>query len=607
MHSKETCARHDRAVRAAAANKRGVPAVCLSGLLAFTLLAAPSLGPAAAAQRRPPAAEPTPPKPARPVTTVAFTDRTGAAHRWQIAETKTLIWDGQPYLPVGGTFAPRSFASDTDAAWQEDVAALSTLKSKGLQDILLWPGKPLPDVPLQALQRLVDYLDANGFRYGLAFGPGLSAPLTGTVVKPAAYRFADKDSVSATWQVPHADTALLILTDADDDNKILQGRSGQVTVRDGVVSVPIDAPEAAGKVVAILYPHKAIPAGDGELPDLWAGFDDYRDRVLTYLGQVKFGGGLRFFLDPLARHLGLLNESDYLVPDSPNFLLEWEGYLTRKYPNVDDLKLAWAINEGDFKTLRDLARLVPLWANGRGVPYFYDPAAHRPYRILDAEQSRWWQDFLQYRNEAILYYLNTMANVLKKQVADVPVVVTWTHSHPIFCNTDPQGGFDGLGIAARAHGAALVSRVVAPAYSEAEQAARTMWCVATEIVGAAEPTPQPAVNPQPTTAALPPGQPASSGGYTSRASLFDDLNWLRTVGIKGFFADGLQTNPEEAAGGAMEWLRHPDSLDWLKDYAARVAPAADYAPRILFFPQSAPGPARIGPVPGRARGRWRRR
>ncbi|HZP82706.1 MAG TPA: hypothetical protein VFB21_13785, partial [Chthonomonadaceae bacterium] len=162
---------------------------------------------------------------------------------------------------------------------------------------------------------------------------------------------------------------------------------------------------------------------------------------------------------------------------------------------------------------------------------------------------------------------------------------------------DPSGGFDGLGIVAR--GDSLISRVAGPAYSEAEQAARTVWCLATEVIGNSSLGPARAAGSQATTAALSaPQSGAMTVGYANSVALSHDLDSLRDIGIKGFFAKGFQTTPEDTNGMA-EWLRNPDALDWLKDYGARFSRGRpeEYAPQLLFYPQAAPGPAHIGLIP----------
>lgn len=563
------------------------PASLLLSAFALSLLAA-----ALPAQKRP-APPPVVNTPAPKIQSAGlFVDRAGGKHPWRILGSHALVWDEAPYLPVGGAFTPRSLADATDSAWLDDVKALTTLKSKGVQDILLLPVKPLTEIPASALQRLFDYLDTNDFRYGLSFGPGIAAPLSGIIVKPISYRAPDStDTLSATWRVPDADWGYYLLADAgqSSDNKIV--REGVVPQREGIISIPVEPSTTESKVIALLYPHKTLkPSDDGSLPDLWNAFDDYRDRLLAYLGQVKFGKGLRFFLDPLARHIGFSGETDYLIPESEAFRVEWEAFLTRSYATIEEVKLNWSLSEGSFKSFRDLAKLMPLWANVNGVPYFRDMQSGATYRVLDARQSRWWQDFLLCRNESIAYYMNTVADLLKRQVAEVPVVYSWTQSHPIFSSVSRDGGYDGLGIPAQ--GGTPLGRVLCPAYSQAEQAERSLWCVATDITGS-----QPAPKPGPRTAALETRVAASKtsvGAYQDKTTLFHDLDALRRVGIKGFFADSAQS---EAS----------DSLDWLHEYAQRLtteANAATYAPPVLFFPQNAPGPAHAGLVPGTQNVLW---
>ena len=526
----------------------------------------------------------------------AFTDKAGVKHRWQINDAHALLWEGAAYLPVGGTFSPRSLDSDSDAAWADDKKALELLAARDIRDVIVWPARPLPDVSPAALQRVMDYLDANSFHYGLACGPGMTAPLTGTVVRPATYRYDSRDSLTAQWTVPNADAALYVLIDLSaKENKILRG--GGVFIKDPQVSIPMELTGGSSHAVALLYPHKTLtPAGNGSLPDVWAGFDGWRDRLLTFLGKVKFSPNFRFFLDPLARQIGTSGECDYLIPDSTAFLTEFEAYLSRRYPSAAEMKTNWGLAEGDFKTHREMARLVPLWANDRGAPYFVDPASGKMFRIGDARQSHWWEDFLQFRRETLLYAMNAMANLLKRESADVPVVYTWTQTDPMFLNNTRDGGFDGLAVMTPPDDATLTGRILGPAYSEAEQASRTIWCVAAQVGAGANSNSRPIASQTKTTAN---SAGVSKSPYPSRNALFYDLDQIRRVGYKGFFADGLQA--EAGRPNAADWTAAPESLDWLREYGTRVAgesAAATYAPRILLYPQMAPGPARTGFIPG---------
>jgi hypothetical protein len=528
------------------------------------------------------------PAPAAKIASVGlYKDGAGSTHAWQITPAHTLVWENAPYMPVGAVFAARSLDVEGEEAFHEDTAALDALKAHGVRDILVAPTRSLADVQASALQKLVNYLDASDFRYGLAFGQGIARPLVGLVIRPTVYRYFEKDAVTASWQVSNTDAGLFTLVDADNGNLLVRG--DYIAVNSTVVTLPTEAPpNVVGRVVAQFYPHKAL-LGDNTLPDLWGGFDDYRDRLLGVLANVKFGKGLRFFQDPLARHLGLAGEADFTVPDSPAYRLEWEAFLSQRYGTVERTRDAWSLAEGEFKSLRAMTFLAPLWEKTHGIPYFFNSATGNKLRIVDAGRSRWWQDFLEFRDTSIQYYMNKMADLLKQQSADVPVVYTWTQPHPLFVNREKAGGFDGLCIPAHGSGSALMTRALVPGYSHVEQADRALWCIATEIDAAG------GAGPAAThTTVLAGGVPA----VQTAAPLDLALDAIRRVGYKGFFVGSM---PDAAKPETSVTIPAASGLDALRNYAARIGAeptAARYVPRILFYPQFSPGPARPGPIPG---------
>ena len=79
----------------------------------------------------------------------------------------------------------------------------------------------------------------------------------------------------------------------------------------------VDIKEAGPGDVLLLYPRRRFDAGTPEshLPDLWQGYDEYRDRLLTFFSHVRLGQGFRFFLDPLTDRIGLNGEVQNLDPD----------------------------------------------------------------------------------------------------------------------------------------------------------------------------------------------------------------------------------------------------------------------------------------------------
>ena len=506
---------------------------------------------------------------ARTTTSGTYIEATGAKHSWMVNEQHTLLWDNTPYIPVGGKFTPRSLSTPTEATWQEDVKAITSLKERGVRDLLIWCEKSLTEIPPSTLQRLISYLDTNELRYGLSFGNGITAPLTGTVVKPTSYRYDNREDLTAQWTIPSADSVLFYLYDVTNSKLVVENVT--IPLSQPFLTVPIEPPPGVGHTVAIVYPHKVFPTKKGSLPDLWGAFDSYRDSVLMYLRQIKFGSGLRFFHDPLARSMGMEGERDYLVPDSSNFRLEFEAWLTRQYPNVEELKTAWALLGADFKNFGQMAQLLPLWANGRGLAYYQDTARKRTVST-DMSQSRWWNDFLQFRNESILYYMNTMANILKRNVANVPVVYTWTQQHPVFLNPDVEGGYDGLSVALQAGDSTNMSHKLVPAYSAIEQAKRNLWSLVTEV----------------------------EGDSANAATVQTDLGMAKKAGSKGYFFGDFQ--PVRG----VDWLQAPEAVASLVGFQSSVSNAqfAVEAPPTLTFPQFSPGMARYGIVPGTTNVLW---
>jgi len=531
----------------------------------------------------------TPPPPPS-VNTEIYTDRDGVKHPWTVTATHSLLWEGVPYLPVGGAFTPKSLTDSSEAAWQSDVRALGALHEKGVLDVLISPSKSLPDIPAAAFQRLIDHLEANGFRYGLGFGPGLSKPLTGFVVKPANYRYFEADSSTAHWRADHADQGFVAILEDGNSGEYRIAQSGRYPIKDDFLSIPLDSIKSSGRLIGLLYPHKTMPgSGEATLPDLWSGYDDYRDRLLAYMSGIKFGKGLRFLLDPLSRHLGLANEYESIMPASDAFRLEWESWLERSFPGVEDARQRWGMNEYEPKSFDELARYVPLWLGDRGLGYLFDPQGDRMLRV-DPAKSTFWNDFRQFRNESIANYMRSLAEVLKHQAVDVPVVYTWTQSHPIFLNAEFEG-FDGLSIAT--HGKPSVAGQLGPALSAVEQAARPMWYLAAEISSNV-----------PAPAAVSPDPPAGSATTAARIALFNALDVLRNTGIKGYFEGS--TAPDAAAANA-SLMTAPDRMGWLHDYSTQFTSqpaAARFLPQVLFYPLSTPGPAHIGPVPGAPNVLW---
>lgn len=493
-----------------------------------------------------------------------FTAKDKSIHRWKIDGAHTLIWDGQPYIPVGGVFYSRYICiGQTEENWQADVKSLETIKASGITELLLKAIGPATRTKPAAWQRLTDYLDDNGFTYGIDLADGPKSPLSGNIIEPAKYRVADitKDT-TFTFNMPDVTSALWMLCGATDGTVIA---SGGASVSGGKVRVDIKA-RSDQSCVLLLYPEKEFSnGGQSGVEDIWSGFDEFRDRLLAFVSALKFGKGFRFFVDPLTSKMDFPGDMPNVIPDSSDFRLEFEAYLSKKYQNIGALNIAWGLIGANMVSFQEAARMMPLWQGMRGIPEIYDRANGHCYKI-DTPRAKVWDDFHDFRDTSAQNYLNTAADLLKKNAADVPVIYRAAGMHRILANSKPRGGFDGLGVDCYGRGQDLVVNTAGPVYSTAEEAVCSMWFVVTSTMDTA-------------------AKVKSSPGYESRDAMFADLDTLGEIGVKGIFVNGLQVLPDEM------WKNHslvlaPEQLGWLKDFKDKFLSdqRASFVPYVVYYP-----------------------
>lgn len=482
-----------------------------------------------------------------------FTDRSGVQHAWSINETHTLVWDGQPYVPAGAVLAAASLVPGaSEEAFSADAQALDAALSKGITDILVRSSRPITQTSPAALQRLVDYLDEHGFTYGIEINDGPAEPLAGYIVAPGRYRLEgpSADSVFA-WNWPDCDAAVYAVVNRT--NTDIEEIGGAV-VKDGTVTISLREPLNMNQILMVC-PRKRMSAAGRLVGDVWSGFGEYRDRLLDHLKQVRFGPGLRFFFEPLASKTDFAGEGANIIPDSGKFRLGFEAYLHRKYTHEGSLNAAWGLND-KVRSIEEATRLLPLWASGRGVAIAYDRFSGRRLSV-DPSGTQAWADINEYRDSSMQEYLNAISTAIKKQIADVPVIVNCSRFHRIYANPYGIGGFDGLGAVGYGTDDKLVTGSAGPAYALAEESGKTTWfvCAASPLAGA----------------------------YPSENAMTASLDLLREAGCKGFFVDGLRSSGCDLAG-------NPAQLDWLKGFKEMLGRSkpAEFVPTVVAFPSYPP-------------------
>lgn len=483
-------------------------------------------------------------------------------HAWSINDGHTLLWDGEPFIPVGGVFASRYLSlGATDENYQADVSALTAIKAKGIADIILKSTKPITETDPAAWQKVIDYLDGQSFTYGIEIDDGPKAPLSGSIVAPGIYRLegpSAESTITCTW--PGVDAALYVVA-RSYDNTIRS--TGGAIVKDGKVTMNLPEPLSVGDVM-VVYPRKTFKAvSEGGMGDPWTGFGEYRDRLLAFMKGVKLGRGLRFFVEPLTSKIDFTGDMAGFVPDSSGFRLGMEAYLQQKYVHEGSLNAAWGLLD-TLDKVETAARLLPLWWQGRGLAYAYDRASANMFPV-DSAATQTWRDITEYRDRSAREFMNTIADTLKKNVADVPVIYKCARHHAIYYNPFGMGGFDGLGAVAYGTGETPVVTAAGPAYSLAEESAKTTWFV---VAGTASTSGQ-----------------KSLVGYSNEAAMAATMDSFREIGCKGFYVDSLQALPDETRGN-FSLLKASEQLDWLKGVKDKLAKAtnADFKPDVVYFP-----------------------
>ena len=490
-----------------------------------------------------------------------FVDKAGGSHTWTINEAHALIWDGKPFIPVGGMFCSKYLTNaQTDENWNADVEALKALKSKGILDIYVNPVKGATGRPTAAWQKLVDHLDSEGFRYGIELADGPTKPLMGWVIRPNIYRLAGiKEERTVDLTLPYTVGGVWSIADAKSGEII---KMGSLKPDNGKVSVEVRGTPESPRVL-LIYPIKQVNAGADGLQNFWEGYSEYRDRVLATFGGVKFGPGMRFWVDPFMNEMGLRGETKHMIPASKSYQTEFESWLHKKYTDFAALARAWSLDK-QVKTYEQASQLIPLWGDKKGLTSLYNTATGDTYK-LSSNNSKMWEDIEEFRHSSIKQYLNDISTLLKRQIANVPVVVKWTANYPFLLN-DKTNGFDGIGVEAYAKPSQLGKLAGAQCLAIAEQSRRPMWLLTTET--------------QSTSAAEKQGI-----AYASKEELMASLNALKDSGSKGFYVFGFQLLPQPRWNN-FEMLRAPEQLDWLKSFQERLDTEvlfADWKPRTVWF------------------------
>ena len=361
--------------------------------------------------------------------------------------------DAPPLSGAGGQDAPPlSGAGGLDAPALSGAGGPTPAGSRGFADI-----------PAPAAQAVLDTLDTHHFHYGIDLHAVIRTPLDG-------YSLGEKYTIgksltpgSFTAPAPPGVTAALYVIRDSANAVISMGRAALV---DGVLSA--DVPDGAGSCVFI---NERKWGESNGVANLWDGFAECRDRVLFALRSLKFGPGLRFFLDPLAGSLEPGGRAAYFYPASAHFQIDFESYLRRRYPDIATLTDHWGAAPGSITSFEMAARLAPdaslspdaAWDPQTGALVELNPGA-----------SALWIDFVAFRSEETRHEMDLLASSIQHNIADVPVVYSWERFSPLYVGAGSDATLDGLAIHPVDSGDASVTRA-AYTCAQVADAPRNLW------------------------------------------------------------------------------------------------------------------------------------
>jgi len=206
---------------------------------------------------------------------------------------------------------------------------------------------------------------------------------SGWVVLPERYRLRGNEQGVYTLQISGATETLLALSPRDQPS--LQGLS-RLTLSGGRA---VAAVGNSGESLLLLYPRL-----ENALPDLWEGWDRYRDALIALL----------LTRPPDERFRGWLIESGWeaqsaaALPESRRFAAEWQGFLQRRYGELTELERAWD-TATPLARFDQATRLIPLWHGERGLPLLVSlDAQQKPIEVVP-RHCRFWDDYHTFLGE----------------------------------------------------------------------------------------------------------------------------------------------------------------------------------------------------------------
>lgn len=500
--------------------------------------------------------------------------KSGYEHFWYVNQENTLIWDGEPYIPMGGMECPTLLAfysedsvEENEAKWAEDAAFLDELVAQGVKDIYLNPIQSGANIPKFIWQFIMDELEKRDFRYGMQYGVQTSTHNTDLyyiransttqpiVAKGVTATGCVTAEVDAAEYMAYGDMTAKTAkyTVINSNNEPVMCGNAQMEIVDGTLRFTAYIMiKEAGEYSVYFTPR--VEKDVLIAVNCW----DYGEEVLKdateFADKMEFGDGFREIIDPLSNESGLYNQIETIRPASDKFNAGYAIWLENKYETISALNEAWG-SEG-IGSFSEAAELIPTYTSPRAQAYnvwCINPRTNKIYKT-DGRNGVMWLDFLEYRDVSFAEFNNEMADALKSGL-NVPVVIknVWGYKK-YFINNNKSGGVDGLGVEAYGDYDEIRDSS-ASTYGMANSFAKTAWFIATETSTAGIVTDE---------------NGNASGMYGSKEYMHGHFDTLYDMGAKGVFDFLYSGRHSDSLNNMYGYATHPEQFEWLREYRNKL-------------------------------------
>lgn len=492
--------------------------------------------------------------------------KSGNYQLWYVDQTHTLIWNGEPYIPMGGMYvSPYILNYTSESRYEREIEILDSFVEKGVKHLYLNTNRRNNDSPAWFFEHYYQLLEERGISYGLQTGVGtygdeyyemraVDAQIiaegtgSGRIVVEAAGRAMNSTSgvtdVSNLWVAINTETG-----------EVIDSGLGESEIVDSTTLrhyADVNAP--AGVSYKVYFNPWIKTTAGGTYVNPFVGREERIADFHRFYGNMETYDGFRNLIDPIWNEWGFHNWSEPRRLTGPNcdeFYVEW---LKEKYSSIEELNESWKMLD-PIESFTVASRIVPVYTADAApetyISYCVDRETGKSYRT-NARQGILWDDYITFRDWKTGELHNEAADIASSyDNVDVPVIIKHISIIEDYnVNHHPDSGIDGIGGEIYGSYDMATAKRTYP-YAEVEMAAKTQWFILTEG-NTEESSPAKAKSDTPVC-------------YNTEEQMHKYFDDHLAQGMKGIY-DFLLYWEGDASIEVWDYDNKPECYDWNKNY-----------------------------------------